>query len=77
MLPEAHTPPPFEGRRDLMGSALVRRLVLRRSWDEVSEAHGLALLTDHVHLNDRAAAVVAELIADWLAAPEDALTTPG
>ena len=77
LLPEDHTPPPFEGRRDLMGSALMRRLVLRRSWNEVSAAHGLALLTDHLHLNDRAAAVVAELIEDWLAAPEAALTTPG
>jgi acyl-CoA thioesterase-1 len=67
LLPEGHTPPPFEGRRDLMGSALVRRLVLRRSWDEVSEAHGLALLTDNLHLNERAAAVVAELIEGWLA----------
>jgi acyl-CoA thioesterase-1 len=67
LLPEGHTPPPFEGRRDLMGSALVRRLVLRRSWNEVSEAHGLALLTDDVHLNDRAAAVVAELVEGWLA----------
>jgi lysophospholipase L1-like esterase len=66
-LPEGHTPPPFEGRRDLMGSALVRRLVLRRSWNEVSEAHGLALLTDDVHLNERAAAVVAELVEGWLA----------
>jgi lysophospholipase L1-like esterase len=60
-----------------MGSALVRRLVLRRSWNEVSEAHGLALLTDHLHLNDRAAAVLADLIAGWLAAPEAKLTTPG
>ncbi len=76
LLPAGHEPPPFEGRRDLMGSALVRRLVLRRSWDQVSHAHGLALLTDHLHLNDRAAAVVAELIGDWLAAPEDALTAP-
>jgi lysophospholipase L1-like esterase len=67
LLPEDRTPPSFAGRRDLMGSALVRRLVLGRSWDEVSEAHGLAILTDHVHLNDRAAAVVAELIEGWLA----------
>ena len=77
LLPAVHTPRPFEGRRNLMGSALARRLVLRRSWDEVSEAHGLALLTDHLHLNDRSAAVVAELIAGWLAAPEDALRAPG
>ena len=67
MLPAGHTPPPFEGRRDLMGSALVRRLALRRSWDEVSAEHGLHVLTDHIHLDDRAAAVVADLISGWLA----------
>ena len=67
LLSDDNGPPPFEGRRNLMGSALVRRLVLRRSWNEVSAAHGLAILTDHLHLNDRAAAVVADLIADWLA----------
>ena len=77
LLPADGTPPPFEGRRGLMGSAIFRRLVLRRSWDEIAEAHGLALLTDHLHLNDRAAAVVAELIADWLVSPEDALRAPG
>jgi acyl-CoA thioesterase-1 len=67
LLPVGHMPPLFEGRRGLMGSSLARRLVQRRSWDEISEAHGLALLTDHLHLNDRAAGVVADLIADWLA----------
>jgi acyl-CoA thioesterase-1 len=77
LLPEAHTPPPFDGRRNLMGAALVRRLVFRRSWDQISEAHGFTVLTDHVHLNDRAAAVVAGLIADWLVAPEDALGAGG
>ena len=77
LLPDGRTPPPFEGRRDAMGWALVRRLVQRRSWDEISEAHGLALLTDHLHLNDRAARVVADLIADWLAAPDAELTAPG
>ncbi len=76
LLPADGTPPPFEGRRGLMGSAIFRRLVLRRSWDEISEAHGLALLTDHVHLNDRAAAVVAELVAEWLASRDGALTAP-
>jgi acyl-CoA thioesterase-1 len=68
LLPDGHKPPPFEGRRDAMGSAIVRRLVLRRSWDRVSADHGLALLTDHLHLNDRAASVTAELIEEWLLA---------
>ena len=67
LLPAGHRPPPFAGRRDLMGSSLVRRLVLGRSWDRIAREHGLILLTDDVHLDDRAAAVVADLIAGWLA----------
>lgn len=77
LLPDDHRPPPFEGRRNLMGSALVRRLVRRQAWDQISDAHGLALLTDHLHLNDRAAAVLADLIASWLAEPWAELTAPG
>jgi acyl-CoA thioesterase I len=74
LLPEGHSPPPFTGRRDLMGSAMARRFLRRRTWDEVSAEHGLAVLTDHVHLNDRAAAVLAGLIESWLAS--EGLTAP-
>jgi acyl-CoA thioesterase I len=76
LLPADGAPPPFGGSRGLMGSAIFRRLVLRRTWDEVSEAHGLALLTDHVHLSDRAAAVAAELVEGWLVNRDGALTAP-
>ena len=67
LLPEGHTPPPFTGGRMLMGSAVARHVVLRRPWNDVSADHGMAILTDHLHLNDRAAAVVADLVEGWLA----------
>lgn len=66
LLPPGHRPPPYEGRLGLVLRATFQHLVLRRSWDEISAANGLALLTDHIHLNDTAAAVIADLIGDWL-----------
>ena len=68
-LPAGHDPRPFDGTRRLMGAALFRRAALRQPWSRISAAHGLALLTDGVHLNDRAAAMVADLIEGWLRAP--------
>jgi acyl-CoA thioesterase I len=50
-----------------MISSALRHWVLRRSWDAVSAANGFALLIDGVHLNDRAASVVAELVQEFLA----------
>ncbi len=69
LLPPDHAPAPFDGTRRLMGAALVRRAVLRQPWTRISAANGLVLLTDGVHLNDRAAAVVADLVEGWLTAP--------
>lgn len=68
-LPPGHAPRPFDGTRRLMGAALFRRAVLRQSWGRISADHGLALLTDGVHLNDRAAAIAADLVEGWLTAP--------
>jgi acyl-CoA thioesterase I len=68
-LPEDHAPAPFDGTRRLMGAALVRRALLRQTWSQVSTANGLEVLTDGIHLNDRGAAVVADLIEAWLTAP--------
>lgn len=62
--PRASEPPPVLA--PLLGSA-VRRYVGGRSWDEIAAANGLYLLTDHIHLSDRGAAVVADLAAGWLA----------
>jgi lysophospholipase L1-like esterase len=46
--------------------ALASHYILRRSWDQVAAANGFLLLADGVHLNDRGADLVAELIGNWL-----------
>ena len=46
----------------------MQAMLLGRSWDEVARRNGLAVLTDHIHLNDRAADVVAELVGDFIEA---------
>ena len=51
----------------LMIRASLSHNIVRRPWDRISASHGLAVLTDHVHLNDRAAAVTAEQVADFIA----------
>jgi hypothetical protein len=43
----------------LMGTAVLQRYWLHRAWDDISRARGLHLLTDQVHLNDTAAALLA------------------
>lgn len=60
------SPPAYEGDVTAIMKAGLQHLMLRRSWDTVSRRNGLALLTDHIHLNDRAAATVAELIGTIL-----------
>lgn len=47
--------------------AAVQRYVGRRSFDDIAAANGLVLLSDHIHLSDRGAAVVADLVGEWLA----------
>ena len=72
LLPTAHNPPPYTARVGPMIRASLRHHVLLRSWDQISTANGLAALTDHVHLNDRAADLAAALIADFITAdPQD------
>ena len=66
LLPPGHSPPPYNGDVKAIMKAAARHLVLRRSWDAISKRNGLALLTDHIHFNDRAAGVVADLISDVL-----------
>ena len=57
-----HVPPPYEGQRGPIMRAAARHLLLRRSWGSISRRNGLALVTDHIHLNDRLGDVVADLI---------------
>ena len=62
--PSASEPQPPPGPQI---DAAVRRFVGRRSWDEIAAANGLRLLTDHIHLSDQGATVVADLATHWLA----------
>lgn len=65
-LPASHTPPAYTGNLSLMSMALLRHEALRQSWDAVSQANRLTLLTDHIHLNDRSALMIVELIEGFL-----------
>lgn len=55
-------PVPWDGTKKLMGRAVVRRFVLRRSWDAIARSHGFSTTTDAVHLNERAGARIAALV---------------
>ena len=65
LLPEAD-PPPYTGDVWLVFRSMLRHAVLRQSWDSISARNGLTLLTDNLHLNDRSADVVADLISEFL-----------
>jgi len=56
----------YRGERSAMYKAIAKRHLLRRSWDAIADEGGFMLLTDHIHLNDRAAAGVADLIGHFL-----------
>jgi lysophospholipase L1-like esterase len=67
LLPTDVPPPPYRGDLWLVFGSLLRHMILRQSWDAISARNGLTLLTDNLHLNDRAADVVADLIGEFLA----------
>lgn len=69
MLDEKNHQPrhPYDGGLWLVYTATVRRYAMGQSWDTVAERNGFYLLTDHIHLNDRGAQVIAELIGNVLA----------
>lgn len=66
LLPSDHRPAPYEGKTGPIIKATLGHRLLRRSWDSVSARNGLVLLTDQIHLNDKAAAVVTEAVAEFL-----------
>lgn len=57
---------PFASNNITMNIASVKRYVLRKSWDDISQKNGLTLLTDNIHLNESAAEIIAEMIEDFL-----------
>lgn len=68
LLPAGHNPPPYRAKVWPVMKAQVLHLVFHRSWQEVSDRNGLALLVDHTHLGERAGEVVAELVAEIVTA---------
>ncbi len=46
--------------------AVLQRYVLGREWDEIGRGLGFFLTTDCLHLNDRAGAMAAGLVENWL-----------
>ena len=67
LLPPGHEPPPFSTSPRPLLNALFLRHVRRRTWDQAAASNGLVLLTDHTHLGERAGAVIADLVADFIA----------
>ncbi|HEY9160807.1 MAG TPA: GDSL-type esterase/lipase family protein [Desulfomonilia bacterium] len=50
----------------LMYSAIARHILLGQDFDKISEINGQYLLTDHLHLNGRAAGITAGLIENFV-----------
>jgi len=63
-LPSGHVAPAFDGTRRLIGSAFGRHLLPRQAYLKISARYGFHLLTDHVHLNDRAERLIADEITE-------------
>ncbi len=60
LLPFPHSAP-YRGRFGPMLKASLSRGILHRSWDQISASNGHIVMIDHVHLNDRAAVLTADL----------------
>jgi acyl-CoA thioesterase-1 len=69
LIAESSTAAAFDGSVKEIRSALFQRLVLRRRWDAISARAGRVVLTDNIHLNDRAAREVAALVRSFVEDP--------
>ena len=45
---------------------MLRHYLLRHSWDRIAASLGHRFLTDNLHLNGPAAAILADLVAGWV-----------
>lgn len=61
-----HEGKPFEGANLRMLKATVQRYVLGKSFDEIASSNSFSLLTDGIHLNEQSAAIVADLVEEFL-----------
>lgn len=65
-LPQQGSAPRFDEAKRLMGSAALRRLLLRQPYDSISRRHARTLLTDDVHLNESAAGIARDVVQEFL-----------
>jgi lysophospholipase L1-like esterase len=49
-----------------MPTVAFQHYALGRSWDQIAESSGRWLLTDGIHLTDRAGAGVTDIVTEWL-----------
>jgi hypothetical protein len=53
-----------------LATALIKsafqKYFLRRDWDAISASNGYSILTDGIHINDKAGNILADLIQQWL-----------
>lgn len=59
---------PLGQGRGLMVRARLKRTFLRLGWDAISRSHGLHILTDTIHLNERSGRILAALVKDHVEA---------
>lgn len=59
-------PPPVEKFMGLMWQGAALHYLLGWSWDSIGRRQGQRVMSDALHLNDTGAAVIAELVGDWL-----------
>lgn len=43
-----------------------KKYILRKDWAEISTGNGFSILTDGIHINDKAGNILADLIQEWL-----------
>ncbi|MFD1932959.1 SGNH/GDSL hydrolase family protein [Nonomuraea mangrovi] len=60
------TAPHFAFSFGLALRVALQHYLLRRSLDDIATGNGLTMLTDHIHLNDRAGTLIADLVTEWL-----------
>jgi lysophospholipase L1-like esterase len=65
-LPKVVKPPIYQGQMGLIVKAVFRRWVLRQTWQSISKRYGFHFLTDHIHLNEKGAKIISDLIEQYL-----------
>lgn len=65
-LPSVNKPPAYKGSKMPILIAAFRAFVLKQAWNTISDCNGTHFLTDHIHLNEKGANFIADLIEAYL-----------